>query len=128
MTCVDVDAAKVDSINAGRAPIHEPGLPELLQRERRQAPARDHGISREAVRDSEITLIAVGTPAVDGRIGLEYVERAAAEIGAALKDKRDYHVVVVKSTVIPGTTDGVVRRARRRARPASPPATASGSA
>lgn len=110
VTCVDVDAAKVDSINAGRAPIHEPGLPELLQANvgRRLRATRDLA---QAVRDSEMTMIAVGTPAVDGRISLEYVERAAAEIGAALKDKRDWHAVVVKSTVIPGTTDGAVRRA-----------------
>lgn len=110
VTCVDVEAAKVESINAGRAPIHEPGLPELLQANvgRRLRATRDLA---KAVRDSEMTMIAVGTPAVDGRISLEYVERAAAEIGAALKDKRDWHTVVVKSTVIPGTTDGAVRRA-----------------
>jgi UDPglucose 6-dehydrogenase len=110
VTCVDVEAAKVESINAGRAPIHEPGLPELLQANvgRRLRATRDLA---KAVRDSEMTMIAVGTPAVDGRISLEYVERAAAEIGAALKDKRDWHAVVVKSTVIPGTTDGAVRRA-----------------
>ncbi len=110
VVCVDVDAGKVDSINAGRAPIHEPGLPELLgaQIGKRLRATRD---LREAVLNSEMTMIAVGTPAVDGRISLEYVERAAGEIGAALKDKRGWHVVVVKSTVIPGTTDGAVRRA-----------------
>ena len=110
VVCVDVDAAKVDSINAGQAPIHEPGLPELLQANigRRLRATRD---LRTAILDSEMTMIAVGTPAVDGRISLEYVERAAGDIGAALKDKRDWHAVVVKSTVIPGTTDGAVRRA-----------------
>lgn len=110
VTCVDVDAAKVDSINAGRAPIHEPGLPELLGANvgKRLRATRDLDY---AVRNSEMTMIAVGTPAVGGRISLEFVERAAAEIGAALKDKRDWHAVVVKSTVIPGTTDGAVRRA-----------------
>jgi len=110
VTCVDVDAAKVESINAGRAPIHEPGLPELLEANvgKRLRATRDLGA---AVRGSEMTMIAVGTPAVDGRISLDYVERAAAEIGAALRDKRDWHGVVVKSTVIPGTTDAAVRRA-----------------
>lgn len=110
VTCVDVDASKVDSINAGRAPIHEPGLPELLAANvgGRLRATRDLGA---AVRGSEMTMIAVGTPAVGGRISLEFVERAAADIGAALKDKRDWHAVVVKSTVIPGTTDGAVRRA-----------------
>jgi UDPglucose 6-dehydrogenase len=110
VTCVDVDASKVDNINAGRPPIHEPGLPELLRANvgKRLRATRN---LREAVLGSEMTMIAVGTPAVDGRISLDYVERAAAEIGAALAVKRDWHAVVVKSTVIPGTTDGAVRRA-----------------
>ncbi len=108
--CVDVDAAKVASINAAQSPIHEQGLPELLERNvgSRLRATTDLG---NAVRHSTMTMIAVGTPAVAGRISLQFVERAASEIGAALKDKRDYHVVVVKSTVIPGTTDGAVRRA-----------------
>jgi UDPglucose 6-dehydrogenase/GDP-mannose 6-dehydrogenase len=95
-------------INNARAPIHEENLPELLERnvgKRLRASADLHG----AVGASDITFIAVGTPAVDGRIGLQYIERAAVEIGQALRAKRDYHTVVVKSTVIPGTTDTVVR-------------------
>jgi UDPglucose 6-dehydrogenase/GDP-mannose 6-dehydrogenase len=112
--CVDLDRAKVERINSGHAPIHEPGLPELL--------ARPIGKSLRATTDlagavaaTDITLIAVGTPATDGRIDLKYVERASEEIGAALAAKRSYHVVAVKSTVIPGTTDGVVRKALERA-------------
>jgi UDPglucose 6-dehydrogenase/GDP-mannose 6-dehydrogenase len=58
---------------------------------------------------SDLTLIAVGTPFDGSRIDLTYVKQAARSIGAALADKADYHVVVVKSTVVPGTTDGVVR-------------------
>lgn len=110
VTCIDVDENKVAAINAGRAPIHERGLPELLQR---NVGVRLRATSdlRAAVLASEMTMIAVGTPAVGGRISLEYVERAASEIGAALKDVSRYHVVIVKSTVIAGTTDGVVRRA-----------------
>jgi UDPglucose 6-dehydrogenase len=110
VTCVDLDAAKVDAINAGHAPIHEPGLPELLRSNigKRLRASTD---LREAVTKSSMTMIAVGTPAVAGRISLAYVERAAGEIGSALKEKRDWHVVVVKSTVIPGTTDGAVRQA-----------------
>lgn len=114
VVCVDVDVGKVGAINAGRAPIHEPGLPELLQRTiggRLRATTE----LREAIQGTSMTMIAVGTPAVAGRISLEFVERAATEIGAALRDKRDYHVVVVKSTVIPGTTDGAVREAVERA-------------
>ena len=63
-----------------------------------------------AVRGTDVTLIAVGTPDKDGQIDLTQIETAAREIGAALQDKLGYHVVVVKSTVVPGTTDGMVRR------------------
>jgi UDPglucose 6-dehydrogenase len=114
VVCVDVDPAKIASINDAKAPIHEEGLPEILKRTAGKTLRATNNLV-EAVRNSDITLIAVGTPAVDGKIGLHFIERAAAEIGAALKDKESFHVVVVKSTVIPGTTDGVVRREVERA-------------
>jgi UDPglucose 6-dehydrogenase/GDP-mannose 6-dehydrogenase len=104
-----VDATKVDSINAGRAPIHEQGLTALLERNvgrRLRATTELAG----TVAASDITFIAVGTPAADGQIDLRFVEQAATEVGVALRTTSNYHVVVVKSTVIPGTTDGVVRR------------------
>jgi UDPglucose 6-dehydrogenase/GDP-mannose 6-dehydrogenase len=109
VTCIDVDATKVDSINAGRAPIHEQGLTALLERNvgrRLRATTELTG----TVAASDITFIAVGTPAAEGKIDLRFVEQAATEVGAALRTTSSYHVVVVKSTVIPGTTDGVVRR------------------
>ncbi|MCW5661983.1 MAG: UDP-glucose/GDP-mannose dehydrogenase family protein [Burkholderiaceae bacterium] len=106
-TCVDVDADKVERINRGEPPIHEKGLPALL--------AQHVGTSlrattdlRAAVHDSDITFIAVGTPFDGQRIDLRYVRQVAGEIGAVLRDKTTYHVVVVKSTVVPGTTDDVV--------------------
>jgi UDPglucose 6-dehydrogenase/GDP-mannose 6-dehydrogenase len=108
--CVDVDPRKVEMINSAQAPIHESGLPELLQRHsgRRLRASADLAA---AVAATELTFIAVGTPASDGKIDLKYVEAAASEIGAALRHKRNYHTVIVKSTVIPGTTAGVVRAA-----------------
>jgi UDPglucose 6-dehydrogenase/GDP-mannose 6-dehydrogenase len=113
VTCIDVDRIKVDAINAGRAPIHEDGLPQLLERNvgKRLRATTDLAA---AVRDSEITFIAVGTPASEGRIDLAFVTAASEEIGAALRNKTTYHTVVVKSTVIPGTTDGAVRAALER--------------
>lgn len=109
VACVDADPRKVDMINSACAPIHEDGLPELL---RRHVPRGLHALRdlRQAVSDSEITFITVGTPAAAGRIDLSQVERAATEIGWALRDKPAYHTVVVKSTVVPGTTAGTVRR------------------
>jgi UDPglucose 6-dehydrogenase len=105
--CVDIDAAKVERINRGEAPIHEKGLDPILKRHigKRLRATTD---LRSAIHDSEITFIAVGTPFDGQRIDLKYVREAARQIGAALRDKKDYHVVVVKSTVVPGTTDEVV--------------------
>jgi len=106
--CVDVDQSKVDRINRGEAPIHENGLDELLQRHvgKRLSATTD---LRAAVLDSEITFIAVGTPFDGQRIDLSYVREVARQIGTVLRDKPAFHVVVVKSTVVPGTTDDVVR-------------------
>jgi UDPglucose 6-dehydrogenase/GDP-mannose 6-dehydrogenase len=106
--CVDRDPAKVDLINRGETPIHEEGLGPLLRRVvgTRLAATAD---LRAAVQGSGITFIAVGTPFDGRRIDLSYVEDVARQIGAALKDKQGYHAVVVKSTVVPGTTDDVVR-------------------
>jgi UDPglucose 6-dehydrogenase/GDP-mannose 6-dehydrogenase len=89
-------------------PIHEAGLPELLTLHlgERFFPTSDLAT---AVRESDLTLIAVGTPLDNGSISLRFIREAAAAIGAVLATKDAYHVVVVKSTVVPGTTDDVVR-------------------
>ena len=108
ITCVDVDQAKVDSINNGVSPIFERGLGELLKK---HAGGQLHATTNlvDAVLQTELSVIAVGTP-FDGReIDLTYIKAVSKEIGRALKDKSDYHVVIVKSTVVPGTTDAVVR-------------------
>ena len=108
VVCVDVDSAKVEKILDGVPPIHEEGLEDLLRRNlgKRFTATRD---LRAAVHGSDVTLIAVGTP-FDGRhIDLSYVRQVAGEIGRALRDKDGFHVVVVKSTVVPGTTETVVR-------------------
>ncbi len=110
--CVDVDPHKVGRINAARPPFHEHGLAELLAREigRRRSATTD---LTAAVLDTDVTFIAVGTPATDGRIDLRDVESAARAIGKALARKSRDHTVIVKSTVIPGTTAGLVRTAHR---------------
>jgi len=112
--CVDLDPAKVEMINSAHAPIHESGLPELLQRNSGNRLRASTDLAA-AVAVAEVTFIAVGTPAAAGKIDLKYVEAAAAEIGAALRHKKEYCTVVVKSTVIPGTTVGVVRTALENA-------------
>jgi UDPglucose 6-dehydrogenase len=108
--CVDVDPRRVEMINSAQAPIHERGLAELLQR---NSGRRLHAVTNlaEAVAATELTFIAVGTPTSGGQIDLRYIEAAASEIGAALRRKTSFHPVIVKSTVIPGTTVGAVRAA-----------------
>src|SRR2546430_864825 len=80
--CVDVDARKVEMINSARAPIHETGLAELLQRNSGQRLRASTDLAA-AVAAAELTFIAVGTPASAGKIDLKYVEAAASQIGAA---------------------------------------------
>jgi UDPglucose 6-dehydrogenase/GDP-mannose 6-dehydrogenase len=108
VTCVDVDAGRVDAINRGECPIFEPGLPELLARTvgRTLSATLD---AAGAIARSDITFIAVGTPFDGERIDLSQIDEAARIIGRALRAMPDYHVVVVKSTVVPGTTDSRVR-------------------
>lgn len=106
--CVDVDAAKVERINRGVPPIHENGLDELLSRHSGKTLRATTDLAR-AVHETEITFIAVGTPFDGERIDLSYIREAARQIGIALRTKADWHTVVVKSTVVPGTTDDVVQ-------------------
>lgn len=105
--CVDVDPAKVDKINKGVPPIYEAGLEELLQKNIHTNLVATTDL-RQAVMDTELSLVAVGTPFDGNEIDLKYIRLVAEQIGAVLKDKSDYHLVVVKSTVVPGTTDDVV--------------------
>ncbi len=108
VVCVDVDREKVERIRRGEAPIHEDGLDELLRRHVGRGLEATTDL-REAVLGSDLTLVAVGTPFDGERIDLRFVREVARQIGAVLRDKNAYHVVVVKSTVVPGTTDDVVR-------------------
>lgn len=106
--CIDSDPSKVEAISRGAAPFHEPGLDALLKR-RAGRELRATTDLPAAVLDSDLTMLAVGTP-FDGRaIDLGPIREAAREVGAALAKKSGYHVAVVKSTVVPGTTDGVIR-------------------
>jgi len=107
VTCVDNDAAKVDKINNAISPIYEDGLDELLSA---NISKHLHATTdlRSSVLNSDVSLLAVGTPFDGNKIDLKYVRQVAKEIGEALKEKDEYHVVIVKSTVVPGTTDDVV--------------------
>jgi GDP-mannose 6-dehydrogenase len=112
---VDVNAGKVASLNEGRSPIVEKGLEELIRDNAAAGRLRATTDTAEAVRATDLSLICVGTPSrKNGSLDLTYLERVAEQIGEALKDKADYHVVVVRSTVLPGTTHDVVIPALER--------------
>jgi UDPglucose 6-dehydrogenase/GDP-mannose 6-dehydrogenase len=105
--CVDVDAEKVERINRGVPTFHENGLEELLKKNLDAGVRATTGL-KAAVTGTDLTMIAVGTPFDGNEIDLSFVKNAAREIGGALRHKTGYHLVVVKSTVVPGTTDDVV--------------------
>ena len=107
VVCADVDGDKIDRIRRGIPPIHEPGLEELLRRNVGTRLLATTSLA-DAVVDSDVTLIAVGTPFDGQSIDLGQIREAAQAVGAALRSTSTYHVVVVKSTVVPGTTDEVV--------------------
>jgi UDPglucose 6-dehydrogenase len=109
VACVDIDGAKVDRINKGIPPIYEEGLEQLLKKNLGKG-FRACTNLRDTIVESDVTLIAVGTPFDGKKIDLAYVKQVANEIGACLKDKSAYHTVVVKSTVVPGTTDTIVKQ------------------
>jgi GDP-mannose 6-dehydrogenase len=106
---VDVNADKVASVNAGRSPIVEPGLDALLARATAERRLRATTDTADAIRETEVSLLCVGTPSrKNGSLDLTYLERVAEQVGAALATADHYHVVVVRSTVLPGTTHDVV--------------------
>jgi len=113
---VDVNADKVAAVNAGRSPIVEPGLEEQLAEAVSAGRLRATTDTADAIAATEVSLLCVGTPSrKNGSLDLTYLERVASQIGEAIANKSDYHVVVVRSTVLPGTTHEVVIPALERA-------------
>jgi GDP-mannose 6-dehydrogenase len=107
---VDVNPTKVQIINDGRSPIVEQGINELIggvvQAKRLRATIE----VEDAIRNTEVSLICVGTPSNEnGSLKLDYVRRVCEEIGQAIAAKTTRHIIVVRSTMLPGTVDGLVK-------------------
>ena len=103
VTFIDIDKEKINKINNGITPIYEEGLEELLKENSDRITATNN--YKEAIENTDVSFVCVGTPSnKDGSIDLSYVEEAIKEIGKVLKNKENRHIVVIKSTVIPGTT------------------------
>ena len=105
---VDIDETKVDAIKIGRAPIYEPGLESLLSKNLSRITATTS--YADAISNTDITFICVGTPSnPDGSINLSYIHSASTALGTAINKKNSRHIVIVKSTVLPGTTEQVIK-------------------
>ncbi len=103
---VDVNATKVELVNAGRSPIVEPGLDELLRDAVAAKRLRATSQTAEAVAWADLSLVCVGTPSrANGSLNLDYVMGVCGEIGDALRARDSHHTVVIRSTVLPGTVD-----------------------
>ena len=106
---VDVNPTKVEMIAEGHSPIIEEGLGELLKKGVDEGQIQATSNSYQAIQDSDISFVCVGTPSnPNGSLHLNYVRKVCEEIGAALAAKDRYHVVVARSTMLPGSTEEVV--------------------
>ena len=98
---IDVDRDKVNSVNTGRGPVIEPGLPELIESGRASQKLR---ATIDNAEDADVSMVCVGTPSNEnGSLCLDYILRATSQIGDFLRDVRGYHTVSVRSTILPGT-------------------------
>ena len=106
---VDVNPTKVELINSGQSPVVEEGMTELIKKGVESGQIMATTDSAWAVMNSDISLVCVGTPShSNGSLNLDYIRRVSEDIGTALATKRGYHVVVARSTMLPGGTEEVV--------------------
>ena len=106
---VDIDPAKLDLIRQGRTPIIEAGMRELMEQVVASGRVEVTDNAVRAIHGSDLSFICVGTPGrPNGSQDLRALERVCADVGAALRTKAEYHVVVIRSTVTPGTVAGAL--------------------
>jgi GDP-mannose 6-dehydrogenase len=105
----DVNSLKVEIINGGRSPIVEPGIEEMIAQAVREGRLRATTDTVEAVSNSDLSLVCVGTPGnPNGSLDLTFVKRVCRQIGEAMAGARRYHIVVMRSTMLPGTMEDTV--------------------
>jgi len=109
VTGVDVNPLKVQIINDGKSPIVEPGIAELIARAVEKKTLRATTDASEAVAATDVSLVCIGTPGNhNGSLDLSYIKRACQQIGEALAQKTRYHIVAMRSTMLPGTIEQTV--------------------
>ena len=107
---VDVSQSKVDQINSGIATIVEKDIDAIIKKQSDLGNIKATTDSKEAVLNSELSIICVGTPSTEkGHLNLEYIFNVARNIGQILKEKKEYHVIVIRSTIMPGTCEKISR-------------------
>ena len=106
---VDINPIKVEIINEGLSPIVEPGIEDLIAAAVRNGNLSATSDSREAVLESDLSMICVGTPGKsNGSLDLTFIKEACREVGEALASKDRYHIIVLRSTMLPGTMERTV--------------------
>jgi len=106
---VDVSQLKVEMINEGHSPIIEPGINDVLLQAKEKNLLTAITETLPAVRATELSLVCVGTPSQsNGSLDLTYIRRACQEIGKALATINHFHTVIIRSTMLPGSIEGVV--------------------
>ncbi|MCA3269885.1 MAG: nucleotide sugar dehydrogenase [Alphaproteobacteria bacterium] len=106
---VDLEAAKIEAINAGRSPIIEKDLDTLIEKNVKAGRLSATNDARSAVMNSDISFICVATPSqANGNLGTAFLHRIAEQIGGYIREKKEKHIVVLRSTVLPGTLRGLI--------------------
>jgi GDP-mannose 6-dehydrogenase len=106
---VDPVQTKVDLINNGQSPIIEADIGELIASAVADGRLRASDDVAQGVRETEISFVCVGTPSQsNGNLDLKYIKRVCEQIGQALKEKDEWHTIVIRSTILPGTMHEVV--------------------
>ncbi|MFZ4764523.1 MAG: nucleotide sugar dehydrogenase [Roseimicrobium sp.] len=106
----DVQEAKVKTFDEGRSPIIEPELDALLQTAKREGRLSATTDAAQAVRESAVSIVCVGTPSLEsGRLNLDYVRKVSQQIADAVRAKGAAHTLIFRSTMLPGSTRSMVR-------------------
>jgi GDP-mannose 6-dehydrogenase len=106
---VDVNQVKVDLINAGQSPIVEPGVEDLIRQGVNKGLLRATTDAAQAVAATDVTLVCIGTPGNhNGSLDLSFIKRACQQIGEALASKTRYHIIAIRSTLLPGTIEQTI--------------------
>jgi GDP-mannose 6-dehydrogenase len=107
---VDIQKLKVDLINSGKHTIIEKYIDKIIEEQYKKGYIRATLDYKDAIDNTEISILCVGTPStLNGHLNLEHICETARQIGEALVSKKEFHIVVIRSTVLPGTNENVAR-------------------